>query len=151
MPANVEIDPATANAQGTDFQTTAFQTEDGGQSRYLTTFSYAGGSSTYSFGLYQFDALGNPLVAPFLGAIGFSGPEIAELQQHGGLSSSTLNALDSQLSAAVATQSGQAAYQGLLNTSDANYAQAVQTDLDDACLLYTSPSPRDRQKSRMPS
>ena len=23
--------------------------------------------------------------------------------------------------------------------------------LDDACLLYTSPSPRDRQKSRMPS
>ena len=24
-------------------------------------------------------------------------------------------------------------------------------DLDEACLLYTSPSPRDRQKSRMPS
>ena len=24
-------------------------------------------------------------------------------------------------------------------------------NLDDACLLYTSPSPRDRQKSRMPS
>ena len=23
--------------------------------------------------------------------------------------------------------------------------------LDDSCLLYTSPSPRDRQKSRMPS
>ena len=23
--------------------------------------------------------------------------------------------------------------------------------LDDICLLYTSPSPRDRQKSRMPS
>ena len=23
--------------------------------------------------------------------------------------------------------------------------------MDDACLLYTSPSPRDRQKSRMPS
>ena len=23
--------------------------------------------------------------------------------------------------------------------------------LDDTCLLYTSPSPRDRQKSRMPS
>ena len=23
--------------------------------------------------------------------------------------------------------------------------------LDEACLLYTSPSPRDRQKSRMPS
>ena len=25
------------------------------------------------------------------------------------------------------------------------------TDLDMICLLYTSPSPRDRQKSRMPS
>ena len=24
-------------------------------------------------------------------------------------------------------------------------------ELDNACLLYTSPSPRDRQKSRMPS
>ena len=24
-------------------------------------------------------------------------------------------------------------------------------DLEDPCLLYTSPSPRDRQKSRMPS
>ena len=24
-------------------------------------------------------------------------------------------------------------------------------DLHSACLLYTSPSPRDRQKSRMPS
>ena len=26
-----------------------------------------------------------------------------------------------------------------------------QTGNDNACLLYTSPSPRDRQKSRMPS
>ena len=24
-------------------------------------------------------------------------------------------------------------------------------DIDNTCLLYTSPSPRDRQKSRMPS
>ena len=28
---------------------------------------------------------------------------------------------------------------------------AVRIGLDVACLLYTSPSPRDRQKSRMPS
>ena len=27
----------------------------------------------------------------------------------------------------------------------------VQDDNQDVCLLYTSPSPRDRQKSRMPS
>ena len=28
---------------------------------------------------------------------------------------------------------------------------AASIDLSEACLLYTSPSPRDRQKSRMPS
>ena len=33
----------------------------------------------------------------------------------------------------------------LLNASN------VQHDADNICLLYTSPSPRDRQKSRMPS
>ena len=27
----------------------------------------------------------------------------------------------------------------------------TEGNLDKACLLYTSPSPRDRQKSRMPS
>ena len=35
-------------------------------------------------------------------------------------------------------------------TADAGYWQAVQDTVGD-CLLYTSPSPRDRQKSRMPS
>ena len=30
-------------------------------------------------------------------------------------------------------------------------ALAPEEGLDKACLLYTSPSPRDRQKSRMPS
>src|SRR5665213_3981721 len=30
-------------------------------------------------------------------------------------------------------------------------ADSVLTIMNDACLLYTSPSPRDRQKSRMPS
>ena len=29
--------------------------------------------------------------------------------------------------------------------------QAPDTQKEIACLLYTSPSPRDRQKSRMPS
>ena len=29
--------------------------------------------------------------------------------------------------------------------------RALHRDLDRLCLLYTSPSPRDRQKSRMPS
>ena len=30
-------------------------------------------------------------------------------------------------------------------------AYETKDDLRDICLLYTSPSPRDRQKSRMPS
>ena len=30
-------------------------------------------------------------------------------------------------------------------------ANCVLTDLDEACLLYTSPSPRDLSTSRMPS
>ena len=30
-------------------------------------------------------------------------------------------------------------------------ANGLGTDLRNTCLLYTSPSPRDRQKSRMPS
>ena len=34
--------------------------------------------------------------------------------------------------------------------TDVNY-NWLQTTLDVSCLLYTSPSPRDRQKSRMPS
>ena len=30
-------------------------------------------------------------------------------------------------------------------------AKAMREGIDKSCLLYTSPSPRDRQKSRMPS
>ena len=37
-----------------------------------------------------------------------------------------------------------------LSVRDKSAARAVRERLDD-CLLYTSPSPRDRQKSRMPS
>ena len=37
-----------------------------------------------------------------------------------------------------------------LNVVRANYL-AFAKALPDTCLLYTSPSPRDRQKSRMPS
>ena len=33
----------------------------------------------------------------------------------------------------------------------ADWQPEVYRQLEDPCLLYTSPSPRDRQKSRMPS
>ena len=40
--------------------------------------------------------------------------------------------------------------QGMLALTFANKADYDKIQEDD-CLLYTSPSPRDRQKSRMPS
>ena len=45
--------------------------------------------------------------------------------------------------------------EGYISTSRADakqkLAQVERLEADLACLLYTSPSPRDRQKSRMPS
>ena len=50
----------------------------------------------------------------------------------------------------------QGLYQWLLNNEPSsqvanNIRAAHGFDKADGCLLYTSPSPRDRQKSRMPS
>ena len=41
----------------------------------------------------------------------------------------------------------------LMGATDPKKAAAgtIRADFADSCLLYTSPSPRDRQKSRMPS
>ena len=39
--------------------------------------------------------------------------------------------------------------EGIVNLDKLTYAGNLATL--DSCLLYTSPSPRDRQKSRMPS
>ena len=37
------------------------------------------------------------------------------------------------------------------SANDASNSMAVSIQMPNGCLLYTSPSPRDRQKSRMPS
>ena len=39
----------------------------------------------------------------------------------------------------------------LMNTLVENGADMIELGIPFSCLLYTSPSPRDRQKSRMPS
>jgi hypothetical protein len=44
MPANVEIDPTTVVTQSTNYELTAFQTEDGDNHYYLNHFSWAGGA-----------------------------------------------------------------------------------------------------------
>ena len=36
-------------------------------------------------------------------------------------------------------------------TSRGDRREAIYLDDDDRCLLYTSPSPRDKRQSRMPS
>ena len=41
-------------------------------------------------------------------------------------------------------------YAGMLGLSGGELKDILQTD-GSACLLYTSPSPRDRTRSRMPS
>ena len=41
--------------------------------------------------------------------------------------------------------------EGAGHVSQAELATFKQDMVNEACLLYTSPSPRDRQKSRMPS
>ena len=38
-----------------------------------------------------------------------------------------------------------------MKVTDSHSTPAYAYDTTDGCLLYTSPSPRDRQKSRMPS
>ena len=43
------------------------------------------------------------------------------------------------------------ALQSAYESVAAKYKVIVNTMMCNACLLYTSPSPRDRQKSRMPS
>ena len=45
---------------------------------------------------------------------------------------------------------GSSAFVPFMQLSGSNRREVIE-DLLDICLLYTSPSPRDRQKSRMPS
>ena len=40
---------------------------------------------------------------------------------------------------------------GVLNQNYANYSVQMIVDHQSDCLLYTSPSPRDKRQSRMPS
>ena len=46
---------------------------------------------------------------------------------------------------------GDTAIMGITDYAQKSLHEIVFVDLPEVCLLYTSPSPRDRQKSRMPS
>jgi hypothetical protein len=58
-----------------------FMTECSDKPYYLDHFSYAGGNSSYSFGVMQFDVRANPAVAPFLLGNGFSQQEVDKLKR----------------------------------------------------------------------
>ncbi len=127
----------------------AFQTEDGGNSFYLQNFNWAGGKSSYSFGLYQYDTLGNSSARTFLSEVGFSSGEIQELEQHGGLSSSTLNSLDAQLQAALGTQAGQTDLATLQNGWVSGLTTQVTNELGSATTaiqgeIYSDPTAMER-------
>ncbi|WP_162286876.1 hypothetical protein [Pantoea stewartii] len=66
MSASEYIDKQTFIDQLKEYRTTAYATEDGSKPSNLNEFNWAGGSSTYTFGLYQFDVGNNPLASPAL-------------------------------------------------------------------------------------
>ena len=51
----------------------------------------------------------------------------------------------------LATEAGLKILEAGGNAVDAGVAAGIALGVLHSCLLYTSPSPRDRQKSRMPS
>ena len=138
MPANVELDQTTIQTQNNNYKNTALYTENGGDSSRFGVFTYAGtgkpgDASTYSFGLFQFDVGNNPNVAqPALAAMGFNQDDITNLSKHGTLDQATLNGLNTKLADALATPEGQTAYNNAINETLADYAKAVQTDVNDA-------------------
>ena len=52
---------------------------------------------------------------------------------------------------AVVNNAGSYNYQSILDCSHKSFKSLINTSLDGCCLLYTSPSPRDKRQSRMPS
>ena len=52
---------------------------------------------------------------------------------------------------ALAEESGDDAYESEEEPEDVFEDDFDESESSESCLLYTSPSPRDRQKSRMPS
>ncbi len=93
--------PNNATITHDQLRTLFLATELGGNTQDLNRFTYAEkGSSTYTFGLLQFDVGKNGAeVKGFLKEHGFSDDDIKKLSQHGGLSRTELNILDVKLQA----------------------------------------------------
>lgn len=113
------------------------QTELAGNTTFIRTFSYAGGNSTYSFGLYQYDVGNNPAARLLLAQFGFSQAQIAQLSQHGGLPKDAQNALSAQLTRALATPANAAA----LRDMDSSWAQKLIASLAEILEIVAESGP----------
>ena len=65
-------------------------------------------------------------------------------------STQTIDELNESVGTSTKSIKDSAANQRNINSID-KQTRELEFDYKDTCLLYTSPSPRDRQKSRMPS
>lgn len=102
MSASLKFDQGYIAQLLKNLQDVLLQTELGGQTDKVTQFSYAGtASSTYSFGVLQFDVGNNPLARAFLSSIGFTESEIEQLSRRGGLTDEELAPLNAKLAANV--------------------------------------------------
>ena len=143
-----------------DLNAVALQTELGGNNSTISSFSWAGGKSTYSFGLYQYDvgaaetAVENGTannvqtdIINFLTSAGFNQDQLDELSSNGGLSSDTVQALSNQLSTALQLPANQAALQqlndqwanGLVSQLQSALNVIEQNNPDIANQIYQSP------------
>lgn len=112
------------------YNAVVFQTENSGVSANLTKFSNAGGQSSASFGLYQYDVgSGNSLVTNFLSAIGFTQAQINFLSQQG-TAASQYSPYTIQLQAALQIPVNTSLLQQLNNNWASNLVANLQTALN---------------------
>ena len=105
-------------------------------------FSYAGGSSSYSFGLYQYNVGTNSAAAQFLLNAGFTQAQVNQLSQSGGLSAAQVQTMSTQLQTALQNSTNAAA----LGTLNSNWAAGLVTQLQNALnnIYQTNPSIADQ-------
>jgi probable HAF family extracellular repeat protein len=148
MSAVVNLTSQFVNSLNALYATTAFATEDGNNIANEEKFSYAGGSSSYSFGLYQYDVGANSLAQEFLLANGFSQTQIDELSQKRRLNRVILGPLNKQLKALLSTQNGIIALDQLDTTwftddiepaAQMLLTSALAADPQIAAQIYSSP------------
>lgn len=134
----LQLDPDyIANTLIPNYNSVAFATEDGKDSSVFTKFSYAGGNSTYSFGLYQYDVGKNPDAKEFLSSIGFSANQISQLSQSGTLTDAQHTALNTQLSTALQDPENAAKLQEF----NSSWAEGLVTQLQDVLDIVYQDNP----------